>query len=138
VTGLAKLEYRPEAEFMRLFVVACMARHFEGFNPQDLANVINGEYRCTAEASVVGATSHLRVTGLAKLEYRPEAEFMRLFVATCVTLRFEGFKPQNLSNVINGELVYTAEARVDCRSERRGTCVWQAWRSWSTGLRRSS
>jgi hypothetical protein len=46
VTGLAKLEYRPEAEFMRLFVRACMARRFEGFNPQDLSNVINGEYVC--------------------------------------------------------------------------------------------
>jgi hypothetical protein len=43
VAGLAKLEYRPEAEFMRLFVAACMARHFEGFKPRDLANVINGE-----------------------------------------------------------------------------------------------
>jgi hypothetical protein len=43
------------------------------------------------------------VAGLAKLEYQPEAEFMRLFVAACVTLHFEGFKPQNLSNVIHGE-----------------------------------
>jgi hypothetical protein len=43
VTGLAKLEYRPEAEFMRQFVAACMARHFEGFNPLDLALVINGK-----------------------------------------------------------------------------------------------
>jgi hypothetical protein len=43
------------------------------------------------------------VPGLAKLEYRPEAEFMRLFVTACVTLRFESFKPQELANVINGE-----------------------------------
>jgi hypothetical protein len=63
------------------------------------------------------------VTGLAKLEYRPEAEFMRLFVAACMTSRLEGFKAQNLANVINGELIYTAEARVDCRSERRYTCA---------------
>jgi hypothetical protein len=63
------------------------------------------------------------VTGLAKLEYRPEAELMRLFVAACTASRFEGFKPQNLSNVINGELKCTAEARVDCRSERHDTCA---------------
>jgi hypothetical protein len=45
VAGLGKLEYKPEADFMRLFVAACMARRFEGFNPQGLANVINGENR---------------------------------------------------------------------------------------------
>jgi hypothetical protein len=50
--GLAKLEFKPEAEFMRLFVAACMANHFEGFNPQNLSNVINGEHMCTAEAEV--------------------------------------------------------------------------------------
>jgi hypothetical protein len=54
------------------------------------------------------------VTGLAKLEYRPEAEFMRLFVAACTVMRFEGFNPQELANVINGEHVCTAEAGVDC------------------------
>jgi hypothetical protein len=52
VTGLAKLEYQPEAEFMRLFVAACTAMRFEGFAPQALANVINGEHTCTAEARV--------------------------------------------------------------------------------------
>jgi hypothetical protein len=63
------------------------------------------------------------VAGLAKLEYRPEAEFMRLFVAACMSRRFEGFNPQALSNVINGELMYTAEGRGDLRSERRSTCA---------------
>jgi hypothetical protein len=63
------------------------------------------------------------VAGLAKLEYKPEAEFMRLFVAACMASRFQGFKAQNLSNVINGELMCTAKARVDCRSERRYTCT---------------
>jgi hypothetical protein len=59
MTGLAKLEYQPGEEFMRLFVRACTASRFEGFIPQDLSNVINGEYRCTAEAKIVlcgGAT----------------------------------------------------------------------------------
>jgi hypothetical protein len=46
VTGLAKLEYKPEADFMRQFVAACMASRFEDFNPQELSNVINGEYVC--------------------------------------------------------------------------------------------
>jgi hypothetical protein len=45
------------------------------------------------------------MAGLAKLEYQPQAEFMRLFVAACMTMRFEGFKPQELANVINGEHV---------------------------------
>jgi hypothetical protein len=72
------------------------------------------------------------------LEYRPEEEFMRLFVAACVARRFEGFAPQNLSNAIHGEYKCSAEARVDYRSKRRLTCAWQAWQSWSTGLRRSS
>jgi hypothetical protein len=52
------------------------------------------------------------LTGLAKLEYRPEAEFMSQFVAACLAMRFKGFKPQELSNVINGELMCTAKARV--------------------------
>jgi hypothetical protein len=43
VAGLAKLEYKPEEEFMRLFVAACTANAFEGFAPQALSNVINGE-----------------------------------------------------------------------------------------------
>jgi hypothetical protein len=43
MTGLAKLERKPGEEFMRLFVWACTARRFEGFNSQDLSNVINGE-----------------------------------------------------------------------------------------------
>jgi hypothetical protein len=68
-----------------------------------------------------GLTLHMCVTGLAKLEYRPEAEFMRLFVAACFANRFEGFNPQDLANVINGELVCTTGARIDCRSERRDT-----------------
>jgi hypothetical protein len=75
----------------------------------------------------------------AKLEYRPEAELMRLFVEVCIAMRFDGFEPQALANVINGEHMCTAEASVvDWRSERRHTCAWQAWQSWSTGLRRSS
>jgi hypothetical protein len=78
------------------------------------------------------------VAGLAKLEYRPGEEFMRLFVAACVARHFEGFKPQDLANVINGQLMCTAEARVDCRSEQCYTRAWQALRSWSTSPRRSS
>jgi hypothetical protein len=33
---------------MRLFVAACMASRFEGFKPQDLSNVINGEQSDTS------------------------------------------------------------------------------------------
>jgi hypothetical protein len=66
---------------------------------------------------------HPSMAGLAKLEYKPEAEFMRLFVEVCTTSRLEGFNPQDLSNVINGELICTAEARVNCRFERWYTCA---------------
>jgi hypothetical protein len=104
VAGLAKLEYQPKAEFMRLFVAACMASRFEGFVPQALSNVINGEHMCTMmRESTVGRIELPRVAGLAKLEYRPEAEFMRLFVEVCTATGFEGFDPQALSNVINGK-----------------------------------
>jgi AMMECR1 domain-containing protein len=44
-------------------------------------------------------TLHMYVTGLAKLEYKPEADFMRQFVAACMASRFEDFNPQELSNV---------------------------------------
>jgi hypothetical protein len=63
------------------------------------------------------------VAALAKLEYRPEAEFMRLFVAACTARHFEGFAPQALANVINGDHMCTAATRVDCRSERHYTCA---------------
>jgi hypothetical protein len=43
-------------------------------------------------------------TGFAKLEFRPGEEFMGLFVRTCTTMQLEGFMPQALANVINGEL----------------------------------
>jgi hypothetical protein len=43
VTGFAKLEYPPGDEFMRLFARACTAMQLEGFEPQHLANVMNGE-----------------------------------------------------------------------------------------------
>jgi hypothetical protein len=42
LTGFAKLEYPPGDEFMGLFVRTCTAMQLEGFDPQDLANVING------------------------------------------------------------------------------------------------
>jgi hypothetical protein len=48
---------------------------------------------------------------------------MRLFVAACMTSRFEGFKPQNLSNVIHGEHRFHAPADAEVLESRR-TCVW--------------
>jgi hypothetical protein len=66
VTGLGKLEYRPETEFMRLFVAACMASRFVGFNPQNLANVINGEHVCShlrPRSSTVGRSDVTPVRG---------------------------------------------------------------------------
>jgi hypothetical protein len=37
------------------------------------------------------------------MEYRPGDEFMGLFVRTCKAMQLEGFTPQGLSNVMNGE-----------------------------------
>jgi hypothetical protein len=42
-TGLAKFEHDPGEAFMRLFVDVCAATELKGFNPQELANTINGE-----------------------------------------------------------------------------------------------
>jgi hypothetical protein len=43
------------------------------------------------------------LTGFAKLEYRPGDEFIGLFVRTCTAMQLEGFDPQALANVMNGE-----------------------------------
>jgi hypothetical protein len=42
-TGLARLGFRPEEDFMNLVVDACMARGFEDFASQELPPVIEGE-----------------------------------------------------------------------------------------------
>jgi hypothetical protein len=42
-------------------------------------------------------------TGFAKLGYPPGKEFMGLFVRTCTAMQLEGFTPQHLANVMNGE-----------------------------------
>jgi hypothetical protein len=52
VAGLAKLDHHPGDAFLELWVDACMAMRLEGFNPQNLSNVINGEH---GEGSAAGA-----------------------------------------------------------------------------------
>jgi hypothetical protein len=42
-TGFAKLEHHPGEAFMKLFVDPCMATELKDFNPQNLANTINGK-----------------------------------------------------------------------------------------------
>jgi hypothetical protein len=44
VAGLAKLEHHPGDACLELFVDACMAMRLQGFDPQNLANVINGKH----------------------------------------------------------------------------------------------
>jgi hypothetical protein len=41
--GFAKLGHQPGARFMELFVRKCVAMELSGFNPQHLANTVNGE-----------------------------------------------------------------------------------------------
>jgi hypothetical protein len=45
VTGFAKLEHDPGEAFMELLVDTCVAGRLRDFNPQNLANTINGESR---------------------------------------------------------------------------------------------
>jgi hypothetical protein len=41
--GFAKLDHHPGKAFLELFVNTCMAKKLQGFDPQALSNVINGE-----------------------------------------------------------------------------------------------
>jgi hypothetical protein len=41
--------------------------------------------------------------GFAKLDHNPGDAFLGLFVDACMATRLQGFKPQELSNVINGK-----------------------------------
>jgi hypothetical protein len=50
--GLAKLGHHPGEAFMELLVGACVARRLRDFNPQELANTINGEARMAISACV--------------------------------------------------------------------------------------
>jgi hypothetical protein len=49
-TGFAKFEtrYKPAQEFIELFVRTCVAMGLKGFDPQNLANTINGEAAVTS------------------------------------------------------------------------------------------
>jgi hypothetical protein len=52
VAGLAKLDHHPGDAFLELFVDACTATRLQGFDPQALANIINGEH---GEGATAGA-----------------------------------------------------------------------------------
>jgi hypothetical protein len=52
VTGFAKLGHDPGPAFLEVFVDACLASKLKSFDPQALANVINGKYS--------GACRHMR------------------------------------------------------------------------------
>jgi hypothetical protein len=49
MTGFAKLEHQPGGAFMKLFVDACTASELKRFEPQGLANIINGEEKGTSD-----------------------------------------------------------------------------------------
>jgi hypothetical protein len=51
---------------------------------------------CVTYVACVGA-------GFAKLDHNPGKAFLELFVDACVTTKLQGFNPQNLANVVNGE-----------------------------------
>jgi hypothetical protein len=88
---------------MELFVRTCVAMELHGFNPQNLANTINGEAAVTSVVMSSGLYADDCCAGFAKLGYQPAAELMELLVSTCVAMELKGFKPQALANTINGE-----------------------------------
>jgi hypothetical protein len=124
VAGLAKLDHHPGDEFLELFVDACMATRLQGFKPQDLANVINGGYAFGSSSRhhvVLGSVAVL-MAGLAKLDHNPGTPFMELFVNACISTRLQGFNPQTLSNVINGECASGISSRPSRHVELSGLC----------------
>jgi hypothetical protein len=108
---------------MRLFVAVCTARRFEGFNPQDLSNVINGD-QCDfcswhiALASILmrqldlQITNHLHIgfvcrritsdlhSGLGQLSYYPGDAFVCALTAKCSEHGLQAFKLLELSGLI--------------------------------------
>jgi hypothetical protein len=105
-TGFAKFEarYKPAKEFMELLVRTCVAMELKGFDPQALANTMNGEAAVTSVVMSSGLCADNSCAGFAKLGHLPGAEFMELFVRTCVARKLKGFDPQHLTNTINGEV----------------------------------
>jgi hypothetical protein len=90
--------------FMELFVRTCVAMELKGFNPQDLANTINGEAAVTCIVMSSGLSVDDSCAGFAKLGHQPGAHFVELFVRKCEGMGFKGFDPQHLANTINGEV----------------------------------
>jgi hypothetical protein len=107
VAGLAKLDHHPGRAFLGLFVDACMAMRLRGFDPQNLSNIINGEHGEGVQVELSPAVGvcddFVLMAGFAKLNHNPRPAFLELFVDACMATRLQGFKPQALSNVINGE-----------------------------------
>jgi hypothetical protein len=58
----------------------------------------------TLSTSAYGWITHILPAGFAKLGYPPGDKFMGLFVRTCTAMQLEGFDPQALALIINGEL----------------------------------
>jgi hypothetical protein len=42
--------------------------------------------------------------GLARLRHRPDVWFLRLFVTACLRTKLEGFKPHELTSMVEGGL----------------------------------
>jgi hypothetical protein len=108
--GFAKLEYDPGRAFLEVFVDACLASELKGFEPQHLANVINGEHACLAPMHVV---PHLQIAirssdgsthcppGLGYFEFDGREDFTRRLIATCGQLGLREFEMAELSGLID-------------------------------------
>jgi hypothetical protein len=120
INGLATLEHRPGKAFLESFTEVCVGRGFEGFKPQELANIINGLAKLEHDPGMAFLESftgeclrrgfedfdaqHLAniINGLAKLQHDPGKPFLEGFTKACVGRGFEDFKPQDFANIING------------------------------------
>jgi hypothetical protein len=110
--GFAKLDQYPGKALLELFVDACMARKLQGFNPQELSNVISGEYRSVAlcVTSCIGRKmsdrQHLwRTTGLGHFERDPGEAFVNTLISRCLEQGLRTFAPMSLGGLIDVSIV---------------------------------
>jgi hypothetical protein len=66
--GFAKLGHQPGVRFMELLVRKCVAMELQGFNPQELANTVNGEATvtksCPADSELMTDMQALRSSAI--------------------------------------------------------------------------
>jgi hypothetical protein len=105
---LAKLDHHPGKAFLELFVDACMARKLQGFKPQDLSNVISGEYRSVGlmcnfmyRDEIVSFKYLRQTTGLGHFERDPGEAFVTTLISRCLGHGLQTFAPAGLGGLVD-------------------------------------